>query len=132
MDYKRVNKTELVYPELSYQIVGVLFEAFNKLGVGYNEKYYQKATYEIFESLKIPCKREVKITVDLGQKKKIVCFLDLVVDDKIILEFKKGDRFLKNNIDQLYGYLKSTGMKLGILVNFTKNGVQFKRIVNTH
>ena len=53
-----------------------------------------------------------------------------IIDEKIILEIKKGDSFRKNNIDQLYSYLKMTGLKLGILANFTSKGLLYKRIVN--
>ncbi len=72
----------------------------------------------------------MKIKIDLGGGKYILYFADFIVAEKIIIEIKKGERFLKNNIDQLYSYLKATNLKLGILANFTRNGVQFKRIVN--
>jgi hypothetical protein len=49
-----------------------------------------------------------------------------------VLEIKKGDIFLKTNIEQKYAYLKITGLKLGILANFTKKGLRFKRIINLH
>ena len=55
-----------------------------------------------------------------------------MIENKIILEIKKGNRFLKSNIDQLYSYLRVTGLKLGILANFTKRDLQFKRIVNVN
>jgi len=55
---------------------------------------------------------------------------DFIVDDKIILEIKRGEKFLKDNIDQTYRYLKMTGLKLGILANFTSKGLMYKRIVN--
>jgi len=57
-------------------------------------------------------------------------YLDFLIADKIVLEIKKGDRFLKTNIDQVYAYLKRFNLKLGILANFTKGGLKFKRIVN--
>ncbi|MBI4811975.1 GxxExxY protein [Candidatus Falkowbacteria bacterium] len=113
-----------------YKIIGVLFDVFNKIGPGHQEKYYQKAIAQIFDLLEIPYKIEVKIKIDLGGGKYILYFADFIVAEKIIIEIKKGERFLKNNIDQLYSYLKATNLKLGILANFTRNGVQFKRIVN--
>jgi len=57
-------------------------------------------------------------------------FLDFLVDDKIVLEIKKGDRFSRRDIEQIYGYLKATNLKLGIIANFTNNGIKFKRIIN--
>lgn len=60
----------------------------------------------------------------------IISYIDFIINNKIILEIKKGDRFIKSNIDQIYSYLKVTGLKLGILANFTRKGIQFKRMVN--
>jgi GxxExxY protein len=47
-----------------------------------------------------------------------------------VLEIKSGEKFLKQNISQIYSYLKIKNLKLGILANFTKEGLKFKRIVN--
>ncbi len=55
---------------------------------------------------------------------------DFTYEDKIVIELKKGDVFAKQNIQQIYAYLKATGFKLGLLVNFTSKRVKFKRIVN--
>lgn len=131
MTYKKVIKTDLIYPELSYQIVGILFEVSNKLGFGFSEKYYQRAIAEILDNLKVPFKKEQKIEVALTGGKKIIVFADFLIGNKIILEIKKGERFLKSNIDQIASYLKAANLRLGILANFTKNGVQFKRILNS-
>lgn len=57
-------------------------------------------------------------------------FFDFLVENKIILEIKKGDRFSRTDIAQLYGYLKASNLKLGILVHFTKDGIKYKRILN--
>lgn len=130
MGYKRIVKTDLIYPELSYKIVGALFEASNKLGFGYGEKFYQRAIAEVFACQKTPFKKEQKLEITLSGGSKIVVFADFLIDDKIILETKRGERFLKNNIEQIASYLKAANLRLGILANFTKNGVQFKRILN--
>lgn len=60
----------------------------------------------------------------------VKCVLDFAIDDKIVLEIKKGDRFIKSNIDQLFSYLKIIGLQLGILANFTSRGLQFRRVIN--
>ncbi len=57
-------------------------------------------------------------------------FLDFLIENKIILEIKKNDKFFKCDIVQLFAYLKTTNLKLGLIANFTKNGVKIKRIVN--
>ena len=57
-------------------------------------------------------------------------FLIEINDVKIILDIKKNENFGPKNIRQVNDYLKATGLKLGILANFTKSGVKFKRLIN--
>jgi len=57
-------------------------------------------------------------------------YLDFLIENKIILEIKKGNYFSKRNIQQINEYLKTTKLRLAILANFTPSGVKFKRIVN--
>lgn len=57
-------------------------------------------------------------------------YLDFLIENKIILGIKKGNRFSKRNIEQVFNYLKTTNLKLGILANFGPKEVKFKRIIN--
>ncbi len=121
---------KVIYKELSYKIIGALFDVYNELGYGHNEKYYYKAIEKAFEFYNIKFKSQVcfKITYrgeDIGKY-----FLDFVIEDKIVLEMKKGAYFSKKNIEQIKSYLGTTGMKLAILANFTPSGVKFYRLLN--
>ena len=119
MSRKRVIKDDLLYPELSYQLIGILFDVHNTLGYGYLEKYYQKAIAALLKKLKIPFREQVLVEIKIGNEVIAKGYADFIIDEKIILEIKKGDSFRKNNMDQLYSYFKMTGLKLGILANFT-------------
>ena len=130
MEVKKLLNEKLLFPELSYQIVGVLFEVHNTLGYGYQEKYYQKAISALLAKLKIDFKEQVLVEIKIGDQIIAKGYADFIIDGKIILEIKKGDSFRKNNIDQVFSYLKMTGLELGILANFTSKGVLSKRIVN--
>ncbi|MBI4945682.1 MAG: GxxExxY protein [Bacteroidetes bacterium] len=57
-------------------------------------------------------------------------FLDFIVEEKVVVEIKKDTRFAKGHIDQVNRYLKATGLKLALLINFSKNDIVFKRLVN--
>ena len=57
-------------------------------------------------------------------------FFDFLIEDKIILEIKKGDRISRRDIEQLYAYLKNANYKLGLIIRFTSKGILIKRIVN--
>ncbi len=83
MDRKRVNKSDLLFPELSYQLIGVLFDVHNTLGYGYQEKYYQKAIAVLLKKLKIPfrehfesCCNDIILNDLIGQK---ILFLFIVI-----------------------------------------------------
>jgi|SRR3989344_5491497 len=130
MKEKPLLKKELVYPELSYQIVGVLFEVYNKIGLGHQEKHYQKAIAIGLNEENLTFKEQVYTPIIFSNKKIGSYFLDFLINNKVVLEIKKGDRFSKNNIDQIMGYLKSNKSKLGIIANFGKDQLKFKRIIN--
>lgn len=130
MSLKKLIREDLLYPELSYQIIGILFETSNKFGSKYHERYYQKAIANLLRTSGIKFQEQfpLRFAVDGDQLAK--SYADFLIDGKIILEIKKGERFLKSNIDQLYSYLKLADIELGILANFTSRGLQFRRIIN--
>lgn len=126
----KLKRSDLIYPKLCYKIIGILYDVYNNIGAGHKEKYYQKAIAIAFKKEEIGYREQVYIV--LRYKGEIVgkYFLDFLIENKIILEIKKGSIYRKKDIDQIYSYLKAKNLKLGILVNFTRSGVKFKRIVN--
>ena len=123
-------RTDLIYPELSYKIIGILFEVYNNLGPGYQEKHYERAIALSFQEKGIIFKEQVLIPIRFKNKKIGNYFLDFLIENKIVLEIKKGDRFSKKDIEQVYSYLKAKNLNLGIIANFMTKGVKFKRILN--
>jgi GxxExxY protein len=126
----RVYKPDLLYPDLSYQIVGILFDVFPKMGYGLRESQYQRAIEIGLQNAKLPYRKELPVKITYGAHFIATNYLDFLIEDKIILEIKKGDMFRKKDIEQIFAYLKATNLKLGILARFTRNGVKFKRIIN--
>jgi len=120
---------ELIYPELSYKIVGILFQADNQIGYGHRESLYQAAISKLLKDNKINFKEQLKSNIKISGKPVKSYFIDFLIDGKIVLEIKAGDRFNRENIAQVYDYLKANDLRLGIIANFTKRGVKFKRIV---
>lgn len=123
---------KLIYPDLSYQIVGLLFNIYNKIGGGYQEKYYQRALRLELNKQKIKFREQERIDLKYEERAIGNYFIDFVIDNKIVLEIKVTPRFYIRDIKQVIGYLKSTGLKLGILASFTKDGVKFKRVINAN
>lgn len=93
----QINSSRIIYSELSYKIVGVLFKVHNKLGPRYQEKYYQRAIETEFDVQKI--KYEKQIPVDLTYDDKIIgkYFLDFLIDGKIVLEIKAVGRLRRED-----------------------------------
>ena len=125
-----VIRKDLVYPELSYEIVGCAFEVFDALGPGHSEKTYQKAMAVAFRKRNIPFKEQVYYALKFMDEIIGKRFLDFEVDSKIIVELKKGDYFSKTYLEQVLDYLKKSQLKLAILINFSQEGVKYKRILN--
>ncbi len=127
-----MKREDLVEPDLCYKIVGAVFEVGSELGPGHKEVYYQKAVALAFTKRKLSFQEQVPINVRFEGTVVGRQFLDFVVDGRVVVELKRGDHFASSNIKQIFGYLKATGLQLGILVNFTSRGVKYRRIVNTY
>jgi GxxExxY protein len=125
-----MEEGKVIYKDLSYKIVGILFEVYNELGYGYKEKYYEKAIAEYFCKEKIKFREQAVFKVLLKDKIIAINYIDFIVDDKIVLEIKKGHYFSKQNLEQVKQYLQVTGLKLAILANFMPNGVKYIRVLN--
>jgi GxxExxY protein len=120
---------KLLYPELSYKIVGILFQVHNELPSGYQEKHVQRAVVAVFTKENILFKQQVVTNIEFGGKVIGRYFLDFVVEDKIVLEIKVGEKLSKKDFDQVKQYLKKTGLKLGLLARFGQKGVKVYRIL---
>jgi GxxExxY protein len=125
-----LKRADLIHPELSYKVVGLLYEVWNELGPGYQEKYYQKATSAAFKDGGLRYQEQKPARLNYKDTRIGIYYMDFLIEDKIILEIKRKEYFSKMNIQQAYGYLRATGLQLAILANFTSKGLQFKRIIN--
>ncbi|MBL7141514.1 GxxExxY protein [Patescibacteria group bacterium] len=125
-----LKRSDLLYPELSYKIVGALFDVYNQLGPGFSEKYYQRAIANELKRLGISFREQIYSPLKFKEDNIGRHFLDFLIENKIVLEIKKGGRFSKRNIDQVLTYLKIIDLKLGIIANFGPKELKFKRIIN--
>ncbi len=126
------KRKDLVYPQLSYKITGLLFEVYNELGYGLKEKYYQKAMVEILKEHEMKFEEQVYLPLKFKGVKIGKYYLDFLIEDKVVLELKKGNYFKKTSINQIFEYLVVSKLKLGLLAQFTSSGVRVKRIVNLY
>jgi GxxExxY protein len=123
------NKRKLIYPKLSYILMGILFEVHNKLGTKYQEKHYQKALEIKLKELNILYKREVKVNIKFGREDLGEFFIDFIIKNKIILEIKKVWKITQDDIKQVLRYLKATNFKLAIIANFKHRRLEYRRVL---
>jgi GxxExxY protein len=95
------RKIDLVYPELCYKIIGAAFNVYNTLGHGHYEKYYQRALAEEFKNQHLSFKEQLFSPLKFGNITIGKNTFDFLVDDKVIVEIKKNERFSRANINQV-------------------------------
>lgn len=119
----------LILKDLSFQVMAAVFEVHNELGPGFLEAVYQKALLQelLQRGINAESQKETRIRYkgeDVG-----VYYPDVLVNDQVILELKAVEKLTKLHEAQLFHYLKATGLKLGLLINFACEKVEYKRIV---
>ncbi len=118
-----------MYEELSYKVRGCAFEVYNRLGFGHKESVYQKAFAEELRKNDIPFEREKSLSINYRGKCVGGYRPDFVIDGKLIVEIKAVKMMPKSYERQLIHYLKSTGYKLGFLINFGSKNIDIRRRV---
>ena len=110
---------EMIYPEESYAIQGAAFEVYKDKGCGFLEAVFQECLEIELELREIPfaAQQHLKLTYK-GRELKQHYIPDLVCFDKIIVELKAVREINDEHKAQVFNYLKATGYKLGLLINF--------------
>jgi GxxExxY protein len=120
---------KIIFREESFHLVGAAIEVHKEIGCGFTEPVYQEAFEEELRLRGIPFEREKVINVTYKGKVLSKSFRpDFVCYDKIIVELKAVSEFTDEHISQVYNYLKASGFKLGLLVNFGTTSLKYKRI----
>lgn len=121
---------DLIYKEESYQIIGKCMEVHNELGHGFLEIVYKYALEILLTQNAICYEREKEYPVYFrGILLRHKFWADFVVYNKIILELKCVTFLTDEHIAQTINYLKVSGNKLGLLVNFGRGKLEYKRLV---
>jgi len=123
---------DIIYPELSFKINGILFGVRKMLGRYKNEQQYCDAIEEELKNNEINYEREKVLPESFGGEQKGRNKVDFLIDDKIILEIKAKPFVTKEDYFQVRRYLDCFGKKLGVLANMRKYYVNPKRILNSN
>ena len=124
MDNKKANDP------LTKQIIGCCFRAHKELGPGFPEKIYHRALIIAFNEDGLRFESEKAFEVKYQNKKVGNFKVDLLVENKVIVEIKSVSGCLPRIFEQqIISYLKASGVKVGLLVNFGDKSCQIKRFV---
>jgi GxxExxY protein len=119
-----------LYQDETYRIIGAAMEVHKTLGCGFLESVYQEALEKEFILQNIPFAREVVLPIyyknQLLQKTFIA---DFICFEKIIVELKSLSQLSNEHHAQVLNYLKATNYKIGLLINFGKQSLEYKRII---
>ena len=124
------KKQRYQFEELSKKIIGAAIKVHRELGPGFLENIYEEALKIEFSehNLNYVSQKEIKIKYlgnEIGLHR-----LDLLGENKIIVELKAVKEFTDIHFAQLRSYLKATGLKTGLLLNFLKSTLEIRRVVN--
>jgi GxxExxY protein len=125
-----LERKDLLYPELSYQIIGCAYDVFNEIGGGHKEIVYRKAMAVALKAKGLKYTEELYYPVKFKDVVVGKNFFDFYVEDKIVVELKSARGFTKSNYDQALNYLNASKMKLALLISFGTTEVRCKRVVN--
>lgn len=123
--------TDLILKEEAYRVVGAAIEVHKVLGVGFLEAVYQEAMEIELRHRNIPFEPQSPLSILYkGQRLEKEYIVDLICYDQIIVELKALDQLSGREDAQLLNYLKATGLRLGLLINFGNSAkLEWKRFV---
>ena len=123
------DKTEIIYKELSYAVVGMAMKVHRELGPGFLEKVYENALMVLFRNEQIQAEQQSPIKVFFQNEIVGNYIADILVDNKIILELKTVEKITDVHTAQALNYLKATGLHLAIILNFHSQSLEYERII---
>ncbi len=117
------------HQELTRKVIGAAYEVHNELGWGFLEKVYENALRLELETKGLGVEQQAEIPVTYREESVGVYYADLLVNRLVICELKSAKDLTSAHEAQLLHYLKATGIKVGLLLNFGPERVDVKRMV---
>ncbi len=122
--------TERDFESLTHRIIGCAFEVGTQLGIGYAEKVYENALAHEMRKRGLGVAQQVRLEVHYDGIVVGEFFADIVVEGRVLLEIKATSGIIDAHKAQTLNYLKTTGLTLGLVINFGSSRVQTQRVVH--
>jgi len=117
------------HQDLTRSVIGAAMEVHSELGPGFLEKVYETALLSELAARGVRAASQAEIAVQYKGQSAGLYYADLLVDGKVLCEIKAADNLSPAHEAQLIHYLKATGLKVGLLLNFGTKRLQVKRMV---
>jgi len=121
--------TKLISEEITSKIIGAIYEVHSILGPGFLESVYQKSLVKELQLRGLSLEEQKELHVIYKGEDVGLYFSDILVENQVVVELKAVDSLKPAHQAQLLNYLKATGVKVGLLVNFGGSHAEFKRMV---
>ncbi|MBI3510234.1 MAG: GxxExxY protein [Bacteroidetes bacterium] len=129
---EKILNEKLLYADLTYVINGCVYDVYKSIGPGHLEKIYQKALSNALKKKGLIVQEQVTCNVIYDGEKIGNGRVDFLIEDKIILELKRGIYFSSGDYAQLNQYLLSMNKLLGLMIRFSNDRALIKRVINTN
>jgi GxxExxY protein len=123
------TRMKLLEKDLTEKVIGACFDVANELGGGFLESVYQKALIIVLTQIGLKGEEQVPLKVNFRGHTVGDFYPDLLVEGRFIVEITSVKSLTTEHEAQLMNYLKATGIKVGLLVNFGKPRLEWKRLV---
>ena len=119
----------MLYADITRNILGAAMEVHTELGCGFLETVYEEALAIEFDLRKIPYQRQKAIDILYKGRcaKHFIC--DFLVEKLVLVEIKATNQITAIEDAQVLNYLKATGIKIGLLINFGQSSLKYKRLI---
>jgi GxxExxY protein len=124
-----MSEQDLAHNELTRAIIGAAMEVHSTLGPGFLESVYEAALSIEFNLRGIKYEEQKAVPVMYKNQKAKEFFCDFLVDGKVLVELKALKAITNIEEAQVLNYLKATGLKVGLLINFGEQSLRYKRLV---
>lgn len=120
----------MLHEELSHKILKACFEVSNELGIGFLESVYENALMIALQQKGIHAESQIDLKVRFRGIVVGDFSVDVLVENKILLELKSASAIAKEHQAQLLNYLRATGIDVGMIINFGNSRLEYRRFEN--
>ncbi|MDO9084810.1 MAG: GxxExxY protein [Anaerolineaceae bacterium] len=114
---------------LTYKIIGAAMKVHNEIGPGFKEEIYERSLLLELNNLDLFAEDQYPISIEYGDEQVGIFYLDIFVENQVVVEVKAFSHQLTNDeLSQVINYLKATGAPIGLLINFGRRKLDYKRV----